>query len=185
MLRESKETAALAVVITLALACGPVVAFGEQEDSADMATQDRIACAEMSNPEEQLACFDTAVENLSAPAQTANPEPESNASDRRAGLIEAYEAPSVSESQSLYRHTEELQFAMLTPFKATVVSVRIYSDGRFSVELDNGDVWRETEGSKVRTPKPGDSVEVRKGAGSGYRMKVDGIPRVAWVRLMK
>lgn len=55
-------------------------------------------------------------------------------------------------------------------------------DGRFSVELDNGQVWRETEGTRVGMPERGAAVKVTRSLFGSYRMKIDGVPRVAWVR---
>ncbi len=71
--------------------------------------------------------------------------------------------------------------------QATIVRSWRNHDERFSVELDNGQVWRETPG-KTRyglLPKEGRSVKIYVGGLGGYRMKVDGIPRVAWVRRTK
>jgi hypothetical protein len=86
---------------------------------------------------------------------------------------------------------------------ATVVRSWINNDGRFSVELDNGQVWRETEISQTRyqgdndmvfgaprsstgrLPKAGRTVEISEGRMSGYRMKIEGIRQAAWVRRTK
>ena len=68
---------------------------------------------------------------------------------------------------------------------AVIIDVRTHHDRRFSVELDNGQVWRETQGSRVRTPRVGRSVEIRKGNLGGYRMKIEDSPRLAWVRRVK
>lgn len=55
-------------------------------------------------------------------------------------------------------------------------------DGRFTVRLDNGQVWRETEGSRVGIPDAGASVKITRSLFGSYRMKIDGIPQLAWVR---
>ena len=68
------------------------------------------------------------------------------------------------------------------PFTATIVSVREHLDGRFSVELDNGQVWRETQKTRIRTPRAGKTVEVKEGRLGGHQMVVEGIPTAAWVR---
>lgn len=62
--------------------------------------------------------------------------------------------------------------------------VRVWErhDGRFTVKLSNGQYWRETEGSRVGIPNVGDAVEIKRGMFGSYRMKIDGIPRLAWVR---
>lgn len=66
--------------------------------------------------------------------------------------------------------------------RGVIVRVWQHHDGRFSVELDNGHVWRETEGTRVGTPKTGSGVAITRGRFGGFRMKIDGIRRQAWVR---
>ena len=63
-----------------------------------------------------------------------------------------------------------------------IVGVWENYDGRFTVELNNGVLWRETEGTRVGIPEVGDGVTVTRGVFGSYRMKIDGIARVAWVR---
>ena len=75
-------------------------------------------------------------------------------------------------------------------FQATIVrSWRIVdervADDRFAVQLDNGQVWQATEMHRVGLPKVGISVEVSKGRFGGYRMKIDGIKKLARVRRTK
>ena len=69
--------------------------------------------------------------------------------------------------------------------KARITKVRRHSDGRFSVTLDNGQVWRETQGSRVGIPGEGAMVELKKGSFGGYRMNIDGLYRTAWVKRTK
>lgn len=110
------------------------------------------------------------------------PEP----ADDEVELIESMEAPTVADSPGLYeRKKDSRNERLLVPFQAIIEKVRVNHDGRFSVTLDNGQVWRETQGSRVRTPRTGQSVKVYRGGFGGYRMKIDGIPRVAWVRQTK
>ena len=65
---------------------------------------------------------------------------------------------------------------------ATITRVTEQLDGRWTVTLDNGQVWRESQGSKVGIPDEGASVELFKGRFGGYRMKIDGLYRTAWVQ---
>ncbi len=74
----------------------------------------------------------------------------------------------------------------MEPILAMIVRSWRNHDDRFSVELNNGQVWRETQGSRVgRMPREGRSVKISEGRFGGYRMKIDGIPSVAWVRRTK
>jgi hypothetical protein len=68
---------------------------------------------------------------------------------------------------------------------ATIVRVWTMHDQRFSVELDNGQRWRETQGTRVGKPKEGALVTISSGSFGSYRMKIDGITRKAWVRRTK
>ena len=70
--------------------------------------------------------------------------------------------------------------------QATVVRAwKNPTDGRFAVELDNGQTWRETSGSRSLMPKQGKTVEITKSRFGGYRMKIEGIKRLASVRRSK
>jgi hypothetical protein len=65
---------------------------------------------------------------------------------------------------------------------ATITRVERHHDRRFSVTLDNGQIWRETQGSRVGIPRQGAAVELKRGRFGGYRMTIDGIPQAAWVK---
>lgn len=69
--------------------------------------------------------------------------------------------------------------------RATIVEVRAMNNGRFEARLDNGQVWRETEASRVRMPKAGSSVVITKGRLGSYRMKINNDNRRAGVRRTK
>lgn len=68
---------------------------------------------------------------------------------------------------------------------AKITSVTKHHDGRFSVTLDNGQVWRETSGSRVGLPAQGSRVELKRGRFGGYRMNIDGLYQTAWVKRTK
>ena len=69
--------------------------------------------------------------------------------------------------------------------QATIVDSWRTADRRFEVELDNGQIWRETSGSRIGLPKIGKSVKISEGRFGGYRMKVENIKRQAYVRRTK
>lgn len=68
---------------------------------------------------------------------------------------------------------------------ATIVTVTATIDDRFEVLLDNGQAWRETEGSRIRTPKKGSAVVITSGAFGSFMMKIGDDPRRARVRRTK
>lgn len=69
--------------------------------------------------------------------------------------------------------------------RARITQVWRTNDGRFAVRLDNGQIWRETQGTRIGMPDEGRTVEISHGRLGGYRMKVDNITRIAWVRRYK
>lgn len=68
---------------------------------------------------------------------------------------------------------------------ATIVEVWSTIDNRFEIRLDNGQVWRETDGTRVRTPKVRSAARISRGSLGSYRMKVDNNNRQAGVRRTK
>ena len=186
MLRHTSSLVVVAAATTLALTSGLASALDEQ---------DVITCDGLASPEEQFACFDAVVESIDEAAEipmddapdgqsVASPSVDSQLSRDRSSILKALEAPSIMESDNLYRNEIVIQndFGM-SPLEATIVSVRVHNDGRYSVELDNGEIWRETRReTRVWLPKVGDAVEIYKDGPGGYRMRIEGNARVAWVR---
>jgi len=69
--------------------------------------------------------------------------------------------------------------------QATITDVWTTIDGRFEVRLDNGQVWRETSGSRIKMPIAGSIVQIKKGRLGSYRMKIGNDNRLAFVRRTK
>lgn len=185
MLRYITSLVAVTAAITLALTSEVASALGAQEGPREESTQDLITCSGLSSQEEQLACVDAIVESTNATFELPTDDAaDSQLSQSRSSVLEAMEAPSVMESDNLYRHVSNIKDDYtVTPLEAKIVKVWVLHDGRFSVELDNGDIWRQTRRvTKVRAPEPGNSVEVYKKGPGDHRMRIEGNPRVAWVR---
>ena len=200
MLRYSSSFVVVAAAMTFAWMSGPTSALATQEEPRDDTTQNLIACGDLTSPEEQLACFDTIAESTIVESTKVTPEAASHDSPGRpsavnpsadsrlsrdhSSVLEELEAPSVMESDNLYRREIVIQDDFTsTPLEARIVNVRVHHDGRFSVELDNAEIWHETRRStRVRLPEPGDAVEIYIGGPGGHRMRIEGNSRVAWVR---
>jgi hypothetical protein len=104
---------------------------------------------------------------------------------------EAREAKAAEEAKEAREAREakvkkEKQEDELESIKATIVSAWPTIDGRFEVQLDNGQVWRETERTRTsRLPKEGTPVVISKGRLGGFRMKMGNNNRLAGVRRTK
>ncbi len=181
----------LKVAVTFCVIAVSGIAFAQ----GSSAIEERLrACDAVANPSDKLACFNSVVESLenepqpvvpnapappvavapaaaSAPAVEVAPEP----------VVEA--APQqVPDDYGLKKKRLSKEEAAATAVLGTVVRVWEHQDRRFTVELDNGQRWRETEGTKIGIPKVGDTVAISDGSMGGFRAKFGGIRRTAWVR---
>jgi hypothetical protein len=76
--------------------------------------------------------------------------------------------------------------AVFTEFTATITKSSKSGLYHFVVELDNGQVWEETDGSRrPGLPKVGQTVRVTEGRLGGYRMKIGSANKLSWVRRLK
>lgn len=152
-----------------------------------------LACDKLLHSSDRLACFnDVAASLKQKPSELAVSVPTESAPDpdpSPAAVPPGAEMDDFGrDSMPVERQAREKEKRKnVEEIQATIVRSWRNHDERFSVELDNGQVWRETPG-KTRyslLPKEGRSVKIYVGGLGGYRMKVDGIPRVAWVRRTK
>ncbi len=134
--------------------------------------------------------------SASEPAETGAVEPPPSVPDvpaiepappAGAGSVEAAEmgAEAIERQQKQKEKNDKKKKKDKAPrevVNATIVRVTEQLDGRWTVTLDNGQVWRESQGSKVGIPDEGASVELFKGRFGGYRMNIDGLYRTAWVK---
>lgn len=122
-----------------------------------------------------------AVEKQSPPATTPRPatEPEDSID-----LAEQYFGLGQSEkleTSSAVRETLD----NMDSISATIVDVWPTTDRRFEVRLDNGQVWRETTRTRVRTPNVGSAVRISRASLGSYRMRINNNNRQAGVRRTK
>ena len=178
-----------------------LVAIGgsaQADESGDL--QERLlACEGIVSQEEQLECFNAVVDGLDrskpqaaqpgkpkqqpavAPAAAAMPK-STTVPVEQAPVVEAVlPEPDSDYGLKVKKDKKPKEAAVM----ATIVRVWMNHDQRFGVELDNGQKWREVQGTKVGKPKEGALVTISTGGFGGYRMKIDGITRKAWVRRTK
>lgn len=213
MARMSADlTLIAATILTAFSAAGPVPA----EQAGD--TEGRLlACADIGNPDDRLACFDSVVESVrpmdgmasdsgavpaaagvaaTASVAARTPPAAAPATAAATGVAPAAAPMPAPEPQAIASPGPSVAPADPAPAaaaspeedrdadtgSAVITGVRENLDGRFTVELDNGEVWRETEGSRVGMPAEGAGVTISRGVFGSYRMKIEGIPREARVR---
>ena len=116
--------------------------------------EDRMgACASVADNTERLACFDREMKaNRTAPAPAKAPAAARAATPSEAPTQEA--APAIAAQKKAPPKT----------ITAKVVAVTRPTGRDLRIELDNGQVWRETDHNSEIELKPGDEVRVRAAA---------------------
>lgn len=226
------RTAATLMATTVAVITMGGSTEGHAQDGARSEVDNKLlACAEISETAERMACFDDVVNDLQegaessngadapstrersasakiaagaatapAPADTPSPpapsagRPASESPDTLPSAPAEAPAPALgdtavedfgvenqkSRSEATQRERDAVEV------HATIVRSDKSGDFHFLVELDNGQIWEETDGSRrIGLPKVGMPVRVYKGRFGGYRMKIGDDNRIAWVRRLK
>lgn len=127
-----------------------------------------LDCRKLEDPAARLSCFDTSVAAL----ETANEQKavvvmsEETVQETRRGLF-GLTLPRLG----LFGDSDEDEG--LKELTTTITSVR-GGDGAWVLTLADGAMWQQTDGSYLRTPKPGQSITIRKAALGSYMAKVAG-----------
>ena len=198
MSSESNCTVGLAAAKLLSVAAllliTPIApAYGQDRGAVD---EQLLACSDIEDTADRAACFDEVVNNMrqdsQAPAQGGEPP----ATGTDTGLAETAVPAAIVTGDEATSDTPAMQIEEQAPvaeeeeefveFTATIVVSRKSGLYHFVVELDNGQVWEETDGSRRPTlPKVGQKVRVYEGRFGGYRMKIGNDNRISWVRQLK
>jgi len=181
--------------VTFCLVAVSGIAFAQ----GSSAIEERLrGCDAIEHPGDKLACFNSVVESLegvpepsvpdtpaapvaAAPAVTPVVEPAPAAEAAPEPVVEAT-PKQLPDDFGLKEEKPKKEEAVPMAVLGTVVNVWEHHDRRFTVELDNGQRWRETEGTRIGIPKIGDTVTITEGKIGGFRAKFGRISRTAWVR---
>lgn len=184
-----------------AIAIGLAVSAALLPNAAPAATpgeQAMIACAGKADPGERLACYDKAVASLSqearalaekreaetkaaaAAATLAAQQAAAAAASQEAERLDAFGRDSMSREKRPPPATESLD-----RLEAKIAETLTAADGKMIFVLDNGQMWRQTEGLPLPPVRPGFDVVVKKGAMGGFALTVVRIGRTVRVVRMR
>lgn len=143
-------------------------------------------CAAIESPDARLACFDAAYRS-SAPepeATEAAPVDSGPAAGEvvvpAAAAAGATQAMSPSEAEfGLQKSRDETEGESLT---SGIAAVGKDGYGKLIFELDNGQVWRQTEYKRFLA-KAGQVAEIRHGSFSSYKLYIQG--KKSWTRVRR
>ena len=129
-----------------------------------------LDCRKLQDSTERLACYDKAVSAMEQ-AQTTGDLVTVDREQRRAARHQAFglALPTLS---FLDRGEKPEEVDRIT---ARVASASQDPYGKWTIRLDDGAVWRQIDDNSVdRSPHPGSSAEIRRGALGSFTMKIDG-----------
>ena len=154
------------------------------QTSGDEKTDERLLeCARIGDAARRMACYDDLARQV-RPGEDRPPTPEAAAAPSVSGDAVSAEAP-VSEPFAAPPPANSMPDEN-NDIRATIVRVERSGINHFVVQLDNGQVWEETDGSRrQRLPSEGSAVVIYEGRFGGYRMKIGDDNRIAWVRQLK
>jgi hypothetical protein len=158
--------AALALAVVLA----PGWALAKEEPRA-AAFQSVLDCRGIADNAARLACYDAAAAKM-------------DQAEAKGDIVVIDRA----EAQKAHReafglHVPSLDFVRraLKPeevdqITGVVKAARSDVNGRWTVVLDDGAVWRQIAGDQLRDPRAGSKVVIEKGAIGSFKMSIDGQP---------
>jgi len=66
---------------------------------------------------------------------------------------------------------------------STIKSAKMSNYGRWTIQIEDGAVWVQTETRTVRTPKPGQPIRIRKAAMGSFFANINDQPAIRMMRL--
>ncbi len=184
-LRTTRMTAAVLLVVMVGLAAPSAQAAGKVSEKKRAAVLQAIVdCRAMTDTNERLACYDAAAAKLDeaeASGQVVVVDKEQVRQVRRE--IFGLQLPSldvfslggggkgapkaIAQAEDVERISDTVKRAFRQP------------DGKWTVELEGGAVWRQIDTNPVNNdPHTGSKVEIRKASLGSFFMKLDGQPAV-------
>ena len=71
----------------------------------------------------------------------------------------------------------------LNEITSTVKFAKVSTTGRWSIQIEDGAVWMQTEGRSIRMPKPGQPIRIRKAALGSFFANVNDQPAIRVIRV--
>ena len=146
------------------------------------ASADLTQCQNLVQGSVRTACFDAAASVV----RNSLGEERINSEDS-APLVQPELADSETElgQEQLETVAQKKSKPKNMAISATVIELRRNPFGVYSFHLDNGQVWQQTEIERFVPPENDFSVEIRKGAISGYRLQIENQNKILRVKRLQ
>ncbi len=164
---------AMAAVSAVVAAGGATLAATPSSQAAP-AVQAVLACRALPQDAERLACFDKATAAMGE-AETKGDLLTLDREQRRAVRKQAFGL--TLPALNLFDRGEKPEEA--NRITATVASASQDPYGKWTIRLDDGAVWRQTDSNEIyNPPHKGSTVVIKKGALGSFFIDVDGQPGI-------
>jgi hypothetical protein len=158
------------VTVTLAVAFATSALAADKADAPPAAVQAAMDCRRLTDDAARLACYDKAMASLDqalAQGQVVAVDHAQVQAVRRQAF--GFTVPSLS----LFEHGARPE--EISEVELSVQSARRLSDGKWLIELEGGQLWRQIDtGDFSRDPKPGAKAVVKKAMLGSYMMMIGG-----------
>jgi hypothetical protein len=132
-----------------------------------------LACAGVKDDAARLACYDKAAARMGE-AQTKGDIVVIDRAQAEAAHREAFGLP----LPSLDVLTKALKPDEVDRIEGVVRTLRADANGRWTMELEDGAVWRQIDGHLSRPPRAGSKVSIHRGMLGSFLINIDGQPAV-------
>ncbi len=166
----NRRTIAIAMSLTVAASAVAFAAPKGKPVSEPPVVQQLLDCRKLPGDAERLACYDkaaAAMEGATASGDLVSIDREQRRAARRQAF--GFILPTLS---FLERGDKEGEADHIT---ASAKSAYRNSEGKWTVELEDGAVWQQLEASELgRTPHQGSKVDISRGVLGSFFMTIDG-----------
>lgn len=157
--------------------------------SADALRDELRVCRDLPDNDARLICYDAAVDRsrqstYSRPAPAAEPSPPAAPAEPAAATAATGAAASLSQEDLFGKTSDEVERTVeeatgderIDSLNATVTKLREYTFDKVLITLDNGQVWKQIDGSRLRL-RVGDAVEIERASLGSFMLRKQGSKR--------
>ena len=158
--------------LTLAVLLAAPIALADTPTARPAAVQAVVDCRKLDDNAQRLACYDKAVADMTA-AEDKGDLVSLDRGQRQAARRQTFgfALPTLAFLDRGERSEE------LDRVTQTVASTSRDVDGNWILRMQDGAVWRQTDGAVLsRDPRPGSVVVIKKAALGSFMMDIDGQP---------
>lgn len=162
--------------ILLSSALVPPLAHADQIDPF-------LQCGEITEDRKRLECFDAATQVVKRMALTQKDWAKARKKEKQDNFGKSQLR--TSPVKAVAKKQKQAEEKDLKSVKLKVVDYAYTSSKKFVLFMDNGQIWKQRSGTKIRLPKGSFEVEIKKAALSGFNALVPTHKSIIKVKRLK